>query len=64
MEDLVCLVVRGVKGFLLVETGNKNLRLPSSSLFKEEDFLASAQRLLDKVELACLMFQVCFYCNA
>lgn len=53
MEDLVRLVVHGKRGFLLVETGNKNLRLPSSSLNKEDDFSTAASRLLDKVWSAC-----------
>lgn len=49
MEDLVSLVVYGQGGYLLVETDSKNLRLPSSTLFKNEDFVGAAQRLLDKV---------------
>lgn len=50
-EDQVRLVVYGGKGFLLVETASKNLRLPSSILFKNEKFVDAASRVLDKVEL-------------
>lgn len=50
VEDVVNLVVYSEKGYLLVETLSKNLRLPSSSLYKNEDFLAAAARLLDKVQ--------------
>ena len=35
--------------YLLVETDSKNLRLPSSALFKSEDFTDAARRVLDKV---------------
>lgn len=49
VEDLVCLVVYSDVGYLLVETVSKNLRLPTSGLYKNEDFLAAAARLLDKV---------------
>ena len=49
MEDLVSLVVYSDKGYLLVETTSKNLRLPSCSLYKNEDFVAAAARLLEKV---------------
>ena len=49
MEDQVRLVVCVQKEYLLVETASKNLRLPSSALFKNEDFSDAAMRLLDKV---------------
>lgn len=51
MEDLVTLVVYSGKEFLLVETVSKNLRLPSCSLYKNEDFVTAATRLLDKVPI-------------
>lgn len=51
LEDVVNLVVYSGKGYLLVETVSKNLRLPSSTLYKNEDFHAAATRLLDEVRL-------------
>ena len=48
-RDLVSLVVYGEKGYLLVETASKNLRLPTCGLYKNEDFVTAATRLLDKV---------------
>jgi hypothetical protein len=47
--DLVSLVVYNEKGYLLVETASKNLRLPICALYKDEDFVAAAKRFLDKV---------------
>ena len=52
-EDQVRLVVYSDKGFLLVETASKNLRLPSSTLFKNEKFMDAVLRVLDKVDAIC-----------
>ena len=49
MDDQVRLVVRAGEEYLLVETASKSLTLPSSTLFKNEDFSDAALRLLEKV---------------
>lgn len=51
MEDHVSLIVFGNLRYLLIETSNKNLRLPSTGIFKRESFHDAAQRLLDKVAI-------------
>ncbi len=49
MDDQVSLIVYGKLGYLVVETSNKNLKLPSIALFKNGDFIASAKKLLNEV---------------
>lgn len=49
-EDQSQLIVRGEGGYLLVESANSKLRLPSCKLREDEDFKAAAFRCLNEVQ--------------
>lgn len=48
-EDQSQVIVKGESGYLLVESTNSKLQLPSCKLREDEDFKAAALRCLSEV---------------